>query len=57
MTFGLTNAGATYQSAMNLIYHDLLEIILEVYIDDVIVKSGSIDQNNDESCNLVSIHP
>jgi hypothetical protein len=57
MTFGLKNAGATYQSAMNLIYHDLLEIILEVYIDDVIVKSGSIDQNNDESCNLVSIHP
>jgi hypothetical protein len=57
MTFDLKNAGATYQRAMNLIYHDLLEIILEVYIDDVIVKSDSIDQNNDESCNLMSIHP
>jgi hypothetical protein len=24
MTFGLKNAGATYQKAMNLIFHDLL---------------------------------
>jgi hypothetical protein len=43
MTFGLKNAGATYQMAINLIFHDLLEIILEVYIDDVIVKSDIID--------------
>jgi hypothetical protein len=43
MTFGLKNAGATYQRAMNLIFHDLLVIILEVYIDDVIVKSDSMD--------------
>ena len=35
MTFGLKNAGATYQRAMNLIFHDLLGIILEVYIDDL----------------------
>ena len=32
MTFGLKNAGATYQRAMNLIFHDLLGVILEVYI-------------------------
>jgi hypothetical protein len=43
MTFGLKNAGATYQRAMNLIFHDLLGSILEVYIDDVIVKSDSMD--------------
>jgi hypothetical protein len=43
MTFGLKNVGATYQRAMNLIFHDLLGIILEVYIDGVIVKSDSMD--------------
>ena len=41
MTFGLKNAGATYQRAMNLIFHDLLGIILEVYIDDIVVKSDA----------------
>jgi hypothetical protein len=45
MTFGLKNAGATYQRAMNLIIHDLLGIILEVYIDDIIVKSDSVDDH------------
>jgi hypothetical protein len=39
MTFGLKNAGATYQRAMNLIFHDLLRVLMEVYIDDVVVKS------------------
>jgi hypothetical protein len=39
MTFGLKNAGATYQRVMNLIFHDLLGVLMEVYIDDVVVKS------------------
>ncbi|XP_062003261.1 uncharacterized protein LOC133720801 [Rosa rugosa] len=39
MPFGLKNAGATYQRAMNLIFHEILGKILEVYIDDVVVKS------------------
>jgi hypothetical protein len=45
MTFGLKNAGATYQRVMNLIFHDLLGIILEIYIDDVVVKSKSKDNH------------
>jgi hypothetical protein len=32
MTFGLKNAGATYQRGMNLIFHDLLRVLMEVYI-------------------------
>jgi hypothetical protein len=30
MTFRLKNAGATYQRAMNLIFHDLLGVLMEV---------------------------
>jgi hypothetical protein len=30
---------------MNSIFHDLLGIILEIYIDDVIVKSDSMDNH------------
>jgi hypothetical protein len=35
MTFGLENTSATYQRVVNLIFHDLLGIIIDVYIDDV----------------------
>ena len=39
MTFGLKNAGATYQRAMNNIFHKLIDRIVEIYIVDVVVKS------------------
>jgi len=40
MPFGLQNAGATYQQMMNKVYDKkLLGDILEVYMDDMIVKS------------------
>jgi hypothetical protein len=41
MTFGLKNAGAMYQRARNYIYHDLIGKLVEIYIDDVVVKSTS----------------
>jgi hypothetical protein len=45
MTFSLKNTSATYQRAMNLIFHDLLRIILEIYIDDVVVKSDNMNNH------------
>ena len=39
MTFGLKNAGATYQREMNYIFHKLIGRIVEIYIDDVMIKS------------------
>jgi hypothetical protein len=42
MTFGLKNAGATYQKAINYIFHKLIGKLVEIYIDDVVVKSKSI---------------
>jgi hypothetical protein len=43
MTFGLKNASATYQPAMNYIFHDLIGKLVEIYIDDVVVKSVSVE--------------
>ncbi|CAL8134413.1 unnamed protein product [Prunus armeniaca] len=39
MPFGLRNAGATYQRAINSVFHDMVGHSLEVYIDDVAIKS------------------
>ncbi|PNY14157.1 retrotransposon protein putative unclassified [Trifolium pratense] len=45
MPFGLKNAGATYQRAMNSIFHDFIDTFMQVYIDDIIVKSASQDDH------------
>ena len=42
MTVGLKNASEIYQRAMNLIFHDLLGVILEVYIDEFVIKSAGL---------------
>ena len=39
MPFSLKNADATYQRAMNTIFHDMLGHHMEIYIDDIVVKS------------------
>ena len=39
MPFGLKNAGATYKRAMTTILHDMIHKEIEVYVDDVIIKS------------------
>jgi hypothetical protein len=45
MTFGLKNFGATYQRSMNLIFHELLGNTVEVYIDDIVVKSAKFSSH------------
>jgi hypothetical protein len=45
MTFRLKNTGATYQCVMNLIFHYLLGVILEIYIDDIVVKSAGFHEH------------
>jgi hypothetical protein len=43
MTFGLKNAGATYQHAMNYILQDLIGKLVEIYIDGIVVKSALVE--------------
>ncbi|KAL6344262.1 hypothetical protein AAG906_037827 [Vitis piasezkii] len=39
MPFGLKNAGATYQRVATTLFHDMMHKDVEVYVDDMIVKS------------------
>jgi len=39
MPFGLNNARATYQRLVNMMFEDLIRKIIEVYVDDMLVKS------------------
>ncbi|CAL8168059.1 unnamed protein product [Prunus armeniaca] len=54
MPFGLRNAGATYQRAMNYVFHDMTGHSLEVYIDDVVIKSP---EKGDHVSNLKKASP
>lgn len=40
ISFGLKNAKATYQKAMNFMLHDFINTLMKVYIDDIVVKSS-----------------
>ena len=44
MPFGLCNAPATFQRCMLSIFSDLVERIMEVYMDDIIVYGGSFEE-------------
>ena len=39
MPFGLKNASATYQRAMQLIFDGVLHKIVQCYVDDLVVKT------------------
>ena len=41
MPFGLKNAGTTYQRVATTLFHDMMHRDVEVYVDDMIVKSRS----------------
>ena len=39
MPFGLINAGATYQRLVNMMFKEHIGKTMEVYVDDMLVKS------------------
>ena len=47
MPFGPKNAGSNYQRVMNVIFHDMLDHHMEVYIDDIVVKSKRVSEHVD----------
>ena len=42
MSFGLKNVGATYQRLVNMMFKDLIRKTMEVYVDDMLVKSRMV---------------
>lgn len=47
MPFRLKNAGTTYQRSMTTIFHNLVHVTMEVYVDDLLGKSITRDEQLD----------
>ncbi|KAM1094415.1 hypothetical protein ACFX10_009437 [Malus domestica] len=45
MPFGLKNAGVTYQRLVNLMFTEQIRKSMEVYVNDMLVKSKHADQH------------
>ena len=46
MPFGLKNVGATYQRAMIALFHDMIHHEIEVYVDDMITRSQTEEDDH-----------
>ncbi|XP_022641636.1 uncharacterized protein LOC111242486 [Vigna radiata var. radiata] len=45
MPFGLKNAGATYQRLMDKVFQQQIGKCMEVYVDDMVVRSRSVEEH------------
>ena len=55
MSFGLKNAGSTYQRMMTKMFEPQLGKNIEVYIDDMVVKSKEVSDHVDDLGNIFEI--
>ena len=55
MPFGLRNAGATYQRLVNGMFKDLIQKSIEVYVDDMLVKSKMVGDHIEDMKQMFNI--
>ncbi|XP_042975917.1 uncharacterized protein LOC122307217 [Carya illinoinensis] len=55
MPIGLKNAGATYQWLVNCVFKGLIGRNMEVYVDDLLVKSGAPEQHLADLCKALVV--
>ena len=55
MPFGLKNAGSTYQRMMTKMFEPQLDRSIEVYIDDMVVKSKIVSKHVEDLANIFEI--
>ena len=53
MSFGLTNAPAAFQCFMNVIFSDMLDVCILVYLDDILIYSDNIEQHHKHVCEVL----
>ena len=51
MSFGLKNAGATYQQLVNKIFTNNIGRTMKVYVNDMLVKSSTVKQHIQDMTN------
>ena len=56
MSFGLKNAGATYQRLVNKVFADKIGRSMEVYVDNMLVKSPTIEQHIKDLADTFASH-
>src|ERR1700761_2356807 len=47
MPFGLTNAPAVFQHFMNDLFHDMVDVFVVVYLDDILIYSNSEQEHQE----------
>ena len=45
MPFSLTNAPATFQQFVNLVFTDMLDVCMVVYLDDILIYSDNMEDH------------